>query len=342
MRIVIASIQTPFIHGGANIHIENLNSALLRYGHDTEIVSLPFKYSDDHYMERMMEYCAELDFNTFHGYRVDKMIALQFPAYYIQHDNKSLWIMHQYRAIYDLYDPMVADDSLKHLKAKIEKMDREIIGLQKPLYANSYTVSKRLKQYNNLNAVPLYHPPANEEKYYCSNDYGYIFYPSRLEKLKRQDLLIKAMQYTHSNAVVIIAGEGSQKQVYQKLIEKLGVAEKIRMVGHISDEEKIAYYARSLAVFFAPYDEDYGYVTLEAMLSSKPVITCRDSGGPLEFIVHNENGFIVDPEPEQIAQVIDRLYESRQFAAQLGLNALQSYRNMNISWDNVVHNLIGS
>ena len=40
----------------------------------------------------------------------------------------------------------------------------------------------------------------------------------------------------------------------------------------------------ALGVIFPPLDEDYGYVTLEAMLAAKPVITCTDSGGPLEFV----------------------------------------------------------
>jgi glycosyltransferase involved in cell wall biosynthesis len=46
------------------------------------------------------------------------------------------------------------------------------------------------------------------------------------------------------------------------------------------------------AVLFAPYQEDYGYVTLEAFLSRKPVITARDSGGTLEFVEDGVNGYV--------------------------------------------------
>jgi glycosyltransferase involved in cell wall biosynthesis len=92
-------------------------------------------------------------------------------------------------------------------------------------------------------------------------------------------------------------------------------------------------------VIFPPLDEDYGYVTLEAMLSSKPVLTCRDSGGSLEFVVHQETGLIVEPEPEAVAHAIDRLYEDRCLAQAWGKAGKDRYLSMNISWDTVVERL---
>ena len=111
-------------------------------------------------------------------------------------------------------------------------------------------------------------------------------------------------------------------------------------MGFISQEEKETYYARSLAVFFAPFDEDYGYITLEAMLSSKPVITCIDSGGTLEFVEDNKTGFIINPDPKLIAKKIDYLYTNRKEAKKFGENGLQNYKRKNISWDNVVDTLL--
>ena len=113
----------------------------------------------------------------------------------------------------------------------------------------------------------------------------------------------------------------------------------MRRVGRVSEEELLSGYANSLGVFFAPYDEDYGYVTLEAMLSGKPVITCTDSGGPLEF-VDPETGFVVEPEPENVAAAVDAMYSDRQGAVDKGQAGLQKYHRMNISWDNVVSKLL--
>jgi glycosyltransferase involved in cell wall biosynthesis len=102
----------------------------------------------------------------------------------------------------------------------------------------------------------------------------------------------------------------------------------------------LSWYANSLGVFFRPYDEDYGYVTLEAMLSAKPVITCSDSGGPREFVLDGETGFVVEPRPELVADAIDRLAANPGRAAQMGQNGLASYASLGITWDHVVSTLL--
>ena len=341
MRIVIPSIQVPFIKGGAELMTKGLRDALRKHGHQVEIVTIPFKFSPKSYIEDLIDIWQKQDFNDFNGYQIDRVIVLQFPAFYVRHKHKILWLMHQHREVYELYDAQNTSDEIKHLKEKIHTIDTQELSKIKERFSMCYNVSNRLEKYNNLEATPLYHPPANEEAFYCDESYGFIFCPSRLEKLKRQDLLIKAMQYTKSDAVAIIAGDGGQKEYYTSLVSQLNLTKKVRLIGSFSEEEKIVLYARSLAVFFAPYDEDYGYITLEAMLSSKAVITCSDSGGPLEFVVDHESGFIVEPDPQKIAKKIDWLYERQHKAKEMGAKGLQHYKSKNISWDNVVHSLLG-
>ena len=57
------------------------------------------------------------------------------------------------------------------------------------------------------------------------------------------------------------------------------------------DERLIELYANALAVVYAPIDEDYGYVTLQAFLAGKPVITSSDSGGVLEWVEDGVTGW---------------------------------------------------
>jgi glycosyltransferase involved in cell wall biosynthesis len=116
--------------------------------------------------------------------------------------------------------------------------------------------------------------------------------------------------------------------------------DRVAMLGHIPDAEKYAWYANALAVAYPPYDEDYGYVTLEAMLSSKPVITCADSGGPLEFVVDGETGFVTPPEPRALAEKLDWLCEHQGQAARMGRNGRAHYADQQISWDHVVQTLL--
>jgi glycosyltransferase involved in cell wall biosynthesis len=291
-------------------------------------------------VEALIDFWMTQDFNSFNGYEIDKVIVLQFPAYYVKHRDKTIWLMHQHRAVYDSYHPEDASNELKRLRDKIRQWDSAELKKYKSIYTMSKNVSFRLKQYNDIPSIPLYHPPYGENRFYCEEPYDYIFYPSRLESHKRQDLLIQAMKFTKTPVKAIIAGVGGQGERFQKLIEDLELKTKVRLIGAVSDEEKYALYARALAVFFGPLDEDYGYVTLEAMLSQKPIITCTDSGGPLEFVIDGGNGSIVKPIPELIAERIDWYYGNQRKAKEMGRCGLESYRKKNINWGNVVRTLI--
>lgn len=341
MRVVVTANIVPFMPGGADYHINGVVDQLIAAGHKVETVRFPFRFSPESDIENLMDYCEQLDLNRMNGIEIDKVISLQFPAYGVQHDNQTIWVMHQHRAVYELYDKQVPTPEVKQLRDKVHAFDTRVLSRATTLFANSGRVAERLEQYNGLNAQPLYHPPYMAESFFCEDDYGYIFCPGRLETLKRQDLLIEAIRHCKTPVTAIIAGDGGQHESFQALVDKYGLGERVRLIGRFSEAEKLAYYARSLAVFFTPYDEDYGYITLEAMLSSKPVVTCADSGGPLEFVQHGETGFVVEPEAEQIAEVLDHIYLNRQRSAEMGRAGRAAYAGKNIAWANVVEKLLG-
>lgn len=341
MRILIPSVQTPFIKGGAYYLTIGLKNALEARRYEVEIVTLPFKFFPESYIYNIMDTWKELDLNNFNGYEIDKVIVLQFPAYYVKHKDMVLWLMHQHRAVYDLYNTNKENSvEIKKLKKKIIEYDDNILSKIPKRYTISKNVSNRLLKFNKISSTPIYHPPFGEQNFYCEEPYNYIFCLSRLEQLKRQDILISAMKYVKSPIKAIIAGEGGQAENYKKLIETLDLQDKVRLIGNINENEKYVLYARALAVFFCPYDEDYGYITLEAMLSSKPVITCKDSGGPLEFISDENDGFIINPDPISLAEKIDWLYYNKNKAKDMGNAAYENYKNKNISWDNVINLLL--
>ena len=118
------------------------------------------------------------------------------------------------------------------------------------------------------------------------------------------------------------------------------VHHRVKWLGFISEEEKHRFYAQAKAVVFPPLDEDYGYVTLEAMLSSKPVITCTDSGGPLEFIRHEETGLISKPTPSALADAFDRIWDNPKIAKSWGEAGRDLYDSMDITWSNVTERLL--
>jgi glycosyltransferase involved in cell wall biosynthesis len=191
-----------------------------------------------------------------------------------------------------------------------------------------------------LPSVPLYPPPPFEGRYWSAPCEPFLLIPSRLEGHKRQALLLQALARTRSRLLAVVTGDGGARAGLEELVRELGVGERVRFLGHVPDEEQLALYARCLAVGFAPLREDYGYVTAEAMLSGKPVITCRDSGGPLELVVPGETGFVVDPDPAAIAPVLDRLVENVELAAEMGDAGRRRYRRLEIGWPAVVAGLL--
>jgi glycosyltransferase involved in cell wall biosynthesis len=340
VKILVAANLVPFLGGGADYHIEGLSDALRQHGHEVVCLRFPFKFGPLSEIGDLMDLCEDYDLNRPNGVRVDCLISLQFPAYGVRHDNHRVWVMHQHRAAYELYDATKATAEEKTLRARIHAFDTRVLGRIPKRFANSQCVAERLQRFNGLASAPLYHPPADADRFFCEPAQPYIFCPSRLERLKRQDLLIRAAQHLRRPVGVLIAGDGGQRAGYARLIEELGVGDRVRLLGHISEAEKRLYYARSLAVFFGPHDEDYGYITLEAMLSSKAVITCTDSGGPLELVLDDNTGIVVPPAPEAIAEAIDRLHAAPAWAAELGIGARRHYEELGIAWGPVVERLL--
>ena len=138
---------------------------------------------------------------------------------------------------------------------------------------------------------------------------------------KRQSLVLEALAHTKKPVRVRFAGAADQpayQNELKSLARKLRVHNRVEWLGQIDEPEKRELYARALGVVYPPIDEDYGYVTLEAMLASKPLIVCTDSGGPLEFVRHEETGLIAEPEAASLAKAFDRLWEDRSAAKKWG------------------------
>lgn len=164
---------------------------------------------------------------------------------------------------------------------------------------------------------------------------SYLFTASRLDNSKRVELLVRAMAHVEAPVPLRIAGSGPEEA---SLRELAGADDRISFSGRVPERELVSLYAGARAVAFLPYEEDYGLVTLEAMLSGKPVITCRDSGGTTELVDDGENGFVVDPAPEALAAAIDSLWSSRRLRRRMSRAARA--RAERVTWQGVVSELL--
>lgn len=200
--------------------------------------------------------------------------------------------------------------------------------------AISNTVKNRAEYFPKGVGVQIVYPPTTLKECSCG-DYKYVFMVSRLDAPKRIDLLIQAMRYVKSDIKLLIAGTGPERE---HLMELSKGDDRIKFLGFVRDEEVERYYANSLVIPYFPYDEDYGYITIEAMLHKKPVITTIDAGGPTEFVKNGETGFIVPLDVREIAKKIDYLAQNPEEAKRLGENGYNKVKD--ITWKNVVGELL--
>ena len=281
------------------------------------------------------------------GPRIDHLIGLKFPAYYMRHRSKRAWLLHQHRGAYDLWDAPISDlvhmPGGAHVRSAIQAADNALLAECQPIFTISRGVSERLRRFNGLPSQPLYHPPPGVEQLRQGRYGDTILFPSRVNEGKRQSLVVEALPLTRERVRVCFMGAGDAPEYERQLRARcsaLRLDDRVEWRGRVSDAEKLALYAGCLAVVFPPFDEDYGYVTLEAMVCGKAVLTTEDAGGPLDFVTDGENGLVCQPHPTAIAAALDRMWADRGQTQAWGQAGRARYADMNLSWAHVVRHLL--
>lgn len=339
---LVCETQVPFVRGGAELLVEQLVSELRVRGVAADRVALPFKWYPKNEILPHAAAWRMLDLSESNGRPVDLVIATKFPTYFARHPKKVCWLVHQYRAAYELCGTEYAD--FEHterdvaLRDRIMALDEEMLGECSGIYTISKTVTSRLQTYNGLTSTPLYHPPLLASRL-TPGPYGsYVLSVARLERNKRVELAVGAMPHLPSDIQLVIVGDGTHRSEVERLAEETGVADRVRFAGTVADEELVRLYRDTLGIIYVPFDEDYGLATLEAFLAEKPVITAHDSGGTLEFVQDGVNGFVVAPDSGEIAAAVSRLAADRTLASAFGHNGRDLAST--ISWDHVIERLL--
>jgi len=343
-RVLVLGTQVPFIRGGAELLNESLLFKINQLaGVKAELVQLPFKWYPEEQMINDIAAWRLLDISETNGNKIDLVIGTKFPTYAVQHEKKILWLVHQHRTLYDLentqFDGFYHHPDRKKIRDKIRYLDEKFVAECQKKYTIADNVTDRLKKFNGLTAQTLY-PPAPFADKIVSGEYGdYVLFVGRIEEIKRPALLVEAMQYTHKKAKAYFVGTGAHSEQLATLIHKKRLEHKCKMLGYVSEEDLVGYLANCRAVFYAPYDEDYGYATIEAFLAKKPVITCTDSGEVTNIVSRTESGFVVDNDAKAIAATLDTVYAmSNTQLEQLAETGHQFAKS--ITWDNVIEKLV--
>ena len=343
-RIAVCTAQIPFEHGGAEIHAESLVEELRRREHVVEYVRVPFRwYPKEEILKGYLAWRL-LALTESEGKPIDQVIALKYPSFVVEHDNKVVWLIQQFRQAYELFDTPHSHfkdtPADRRLRETIRRADTKTLGEARRLFTTSRNLAGRLARFNGLQAEILPCPPQFDGQY-RTEDYGdYLLVVSRLNAWKRNDLVVKAMAHVRSEARLLIAGRGPERENLEKLAREYEVADRVSLLGFVDDDRLLDLYANCFAVFYGPLDEDYGLATVEAFKSKKPVLTLNDSGGVLEFVDEGRTGYICDPDdPGQLADRIDQLYADRQKCRSMGSAGSREVEHIN--WDRTIERLVG-
>ncbi len=344
MKIALCSSFVPFVQGGYRNIVEWLETELKVAGHQVERIYLPQVDAPDLLFTQMMAY-RWVDLTE----SADRVICFRPPAHFIPHPNKVLWFIHHVRVFYDLWDTpyRTFPDDAHHraIRAALHESDTAALKEAKSIFTNSRVMSERLRTYNRLDSEVLYPPIAQPEQFHCQGFNDEIAYVCRVEHHKRQHLLLEAMRHTITPVRLRIAGKASNSTYANELrsvIVKYRLENRVAFEDRwISEEEKIKILSECLAAAYLPLDEDsYGYPSLEASHSGKPIISTHDSGGVLELVTDKYNGLLTEPDPKALAEAMDAMYLDRAKARDMGRNALTRIGELNISWEHVVSRLL--
>jgi glycosyltransferase involved in cell wall biosynthesis len=341
MKVAVLNTQVPFVRGGAEQLADGLVAGLRSADHEVDLLRLPFRwYPDQQILDHMLA-ARMLRIEA-----ADLLIGLKFPAYCVPHPNKVMWVLHQHRQAYDLWGTPwqgIADSAEgRAVRDAIHAADTRCVEESRAVFTISGRVAERMRHYNGLEAGVLY-PALLDAGYHAGPEGDYLFYPSRINVLKRQLLAVEAMRSVQSDVRLVLAGDADTPEDRTRLTDLLAdpaLAGRVQWLDEwIPHERKLELIAGALGCLFLPFDEDYGYVTIESFKSGKPVITCTDSGGPLEFVRDGETGLVAEPDAGALAEAIDRLAGDRQLARRMGSQARASLDELGISWDHVVATL---
>ncbi len=344
MRIAVVTSDVPFVSGGHLTIAQNLKQAFAEAGHEADIIFTP----QNRFGRQFRAYAA----NAFTdvgmdglGRAVHRVISLRFPSYAVRHPFHISWINHRLREYYDLWGMLYSQLGWKGkiketLRRKmVHSLDSYLLKHNVvKVFSQSHTIQGRLMQWGKIPSEVLYPPPPHRTYYTESYD-NFIFTVSRLQKLKRLDLLIDSFAFVkNKNMKAIIIGEGPESKNLVDRIRDQGLEKSVFLLGWADEKTVLSHFARCRAVYFAPFQEDYGFITGEAFASRKAVITAKDSGGPSEIVQDGQSGYIVPPNPRKIAEKIDEFAEDQAGAEQMGQQGFDFVAK--ITWEDTVRRLL--
>ena len=245
-------------------------------------------------------------------------------AHYLQNTQKAIYIHQKYNI------PLVAIEHWSQMA--FQPIPKESLQLGKetyPLIDQLLTVSSSLQNniYNQIGVTSIVVPNIVGKEFYLQNRNNIkktskiqIVSIGRLVKLKRFDMLIKALARVQQPFNLTIIGAGEERKNLENLISQLHLEQNIQLVGMKSKQEIVSILQESDLFILPSQSETFGVVYIEALACGLPIIA-TDCGGPKD-IVNENNGLLVPiNDIEALFQAIDYMlrnihkYDKQMIAA---------------------------
>jgi glycosyltransferase involved in cell wall biosynthesis len=344
MRVAVVTSDVPFVEGGHLTIARATVRALQDCGHEADLITTPQNRFGRNFQAYLATRLTDVGLDGL-GRRIDQVISFRFPSYAARHGRHVCWLNHRLREYYDLWPLLKSRLSgrgrLKESLRRwlIHRLDNYLLKRNVTrLYAQSRTIQGRLRRWGNIPAEVLY-PPPPQRRYRTDGYENFILAVSRLQKLKRVDLLLEALGYARDKRLrAVIIGDGPERKNLLRQVKDARLESRVTFLGAADEETLLRSYARCRAVFFCPHQEDYGLVTIEAFASRKAVVTAEDSGGPAEIVRDGQNGFVVEPSPRGVAEKLELLASDPKRAERMGEKAYRTAAGM--TWEKTVSKLL--
>ena len=197
------------------------------------------------------------------------------------------------------------------------------------IISNSLNIQKKLKQFTDYDSTVVY-PPCNTNRFIWKGQQDYYFSFSRLEEVKRVDLIVKAFTQMPDKKLIVASGGPELKKI-QNIASGYP---NIQIKGWVSEEELLQLLGSCIATIYTPLDEDFGMGASESLSAGKPVIASNEGG--VRETVTKECGILLD---ETSPETIKVAVETMTPALALSMKEAAIKQAQKFSQENFVHGI---
>lgn len=309
MRILIATTYVPFTHDPAVGLVEQLRSELNARGFITDVTLLPFA-PDGVELTEQTAALRLLDLRESCGNRIDRLIAVRYPAFALRHPNKVVWFTPPTDTAADL----------------MRRSDTTFLRECRGVFTTAWAATQRLRRFYRVEPHGVLYPPLPSAHCFRPGPFG-----DYLLCTGSPTVALDALPFADPQVKLVVVGDPSGAYRWSG---------RVTFTGPVSDERRAELLAGSRGlVRLDQADDPFGYAALEAFHAQKPVLASAQAVGTMELVQDGNTGLVCQPVPAVVGSALTRLWTERAEGERMGQAGHATLARAGINWDAVVRGL---